>query len=99
MSMDKARTSSFPFHGPTGENWSGDSQFDRLMRLLLKANILERTDIKEDPYGLGAWIPRGQGTGLAYGYRFTNPDYRRNYSKVIVTNKAIQKRLKTSGTG
>ena len=64
------------------------------MRLLLKANILERTDIKEDPYGLGAWIPRGQGTGLAYGYRFTNPDYRRNYSKVIVTNKAIQKRLK-----
>ena len=58
---------------------------------LLKANVLERTEIKEDPYGLGVWIPRGKGTGLAYGYRFTNPDYRRNYSKVVITSKAIEK--------
>jgi hypothetical protein len=28
------------------------------------------------------------------GYRFVNPDYRRNYSKVIITGKALQKRLK-----
>jgi hypothetical protein len=77
-----------------GRELIGRSRFDRLMRLLLKAKILERTDIKEDSYGLGVWTPRGQGTGLAYGYRFTNPDYRRNYSKVVITGKALQKRLK-----
>ena len=36
----------------------------------------------------------GTGTGLAYGYRFANPDYRRNYSKVVITSKALRKRLK-----
>ncbi len=77
-----------------GRELVGDRQFDKLMRLLLKANVLERTEIMEDGYGLGVWIPRGQGTGLAFGYRFTNPDYRRNYSKVVITGKALQKRLK-----
>ena len=77
-----------------GRELIGRSRFDRLMRLLLKANVLERTEIMEDGYGLGIWIPRGQGTGLAFGYRFTNPDYRRNYSKVVITGKALQKRLK-----
>ena len=82
-----------------GRELVGDRQFDKLMRLLLKANILERTDIKEDGYGLGAWVPRGQGTGLAFGYRFTKPDYRRNYSKVVITGKALQKRLKNLKDG
>jgi hypothetical protein len=77
-----------------GRELVGDRQFDKLMRLLLRQNILERTDIKEDPYGLGAWVPRGQGTGIAYGYRFVNPDYRRNYSKVVIAGKALRKRLK-----
>jgi len=77
-----------------GRELVGDRQFDKLMRLLLRQNVLERTDIKEDSYGLGVWTPRGQGTGLAYGYRFVNPDYRRNYSKVVITGKALQKRLK-----
>jgi hypothetical protein len=77
-----------------GRELVGDRQFDKLMRLLLKGNVLERTDIKEDSYGLGAWVPRGQGTGLAYGYRFVNVDYRRNYSKVVITGKTLQKRLK-----
>ena len=77
-----------------GRELVGDRQFDKLMRLLLKANVLERTEIMEDSYGLGVWIERGQGTGIAYGYRFTNPDYRRNYSKVVITGKALRKRLK-----
>ena len=64
------------------------------MKKLLKNGILERTEIKEDPYGLGVWLPRGQGTGLAFGYRFVNPGYRRNYAKVVVTNKALEKRLR-----
>ena len=82
-----------------GRELVGDRQFDKLMRLLLKANVLERTEIMEDGYGLGVWIPRGQGTGLAFGYRFTNPDYRRNYSKVVITGKALQKRLKNLKDG
>ncbi len=77
-----------------GRKLVGDRQFDKLMRLLLKANVLERTEILEDGYGLGVWVPRGQGTSLAYGYRFTNPDYRRNYSKVVIAGKALRKRLK-----
>jgi len=77
-----------------GRELIGQRTFDRLMIRLLKCGILERTEIQEDPYGLGAWLPRGQGTGLAYGYRFTNADYRHNYSKVIIANKALQKRLK-----
>ena len=77
-----------------GRELIGQRTFDRLMNRLLKNGILERTEIQEDPYGLGAWLPRGQGTGLAYGYRFTNPDYRRNYSKVTITNRSLERRLK-----
>ncbi len=77
-----------------GRELIGRSQFDRLMKKLLKNNILQRTEIKEDPYGLGAWLPRGQGTDLAFGYRFVNSDYRRNYSKVTITNRALEKRLR-----
>ncbi len=77
-----------------GRELIGQRRFDRLMGLLLKGNILERTEVKEDDFGLGVWIPRGKGTGIAYGYRFTNPDYRRNYSKVTISSKAIEKRLR-----
>ena len=77
-----------------GRELVGQRKFDRLMKILLDAKILERTDIKEDPYGLGAWVPRGKGTSIAFGYRFVNPDYRRNYSKVIVGSKALERRLK-----
>ena len=93
-STGKGRTSSSRSRGHTAGSSSGSSQFDRLMRLLLEANILERTEIKEDRYGLGVWVPRGKGTGLAYGYRFTNPDYRRNYSKVVISSKALERRLR-----
>ena len=82
-----------------GRELIGRRNFDRLMKLLLKANVLERTEIMEDSYGLGVWVPRGQGTGIAYGYRFTNPDYRRNYSKVVITSKAIERRLKNVRDG
>jgi hypothetical protein len=82
-----------------GRELVGQRGFDRLMGRLLKANVLERTETKEDNHGLGIWVPRGKGTGLAYGYRFANPDYRRNYSKVIITGKAIQKRLKNLRDG
>ena len=82
-----------------GRELVGQRGFDRLMGLLLRNNILKRTEIKEDPYGLGAWVPRGKGTGLAYGYRFANPGYRRNYSKVVVTSKAIERRLKNLRDG
>jgi hypothetical protein len=77
-----------------GRKLLGKRKFDSLMRKLIRLGILERTTVKEDGYGLGAWIPRGQGTGLAYGYRLSNPNYRRNYSQVIVTNKALERRLK-----
>ena len=77
-----------------GRKLLGKRKFDSLMRLLLKNGILERTDIKEDSYGLGVSVERGKGTGLAYGYRFSNPTYRRNYSQVIITNKALERRLK-----
>ena len=76
-----------------GRQLLGMTKFDKVMRLLLKSGILERTDIKEDPYGLGVSVERGKGTGLAYGYRFANPTYRRNYSQVIITNKALERRL------
>ena len=80
--MGKLRQVRLSLSWAYGRELVGDRQFDKLMHLLLKANILERTDIKEDGYGFGTWVPRGQGTGLAFGYRFTKPDYRRNYSKV-----------------
>ena len=82
-----------------GRELIGKRNFDEMMRRLLKANVLEQTEIKEDPYGLGAWVPRGKGTGLAYGYRFTNPDYRRDYSKVVITGKALERRLKNVRDG
>ena len=77
-----------------GRELVGQRKFDRMMNVLLEVNVLERTEVKEDPFGLGVWIPRGKGTGLAYGYRFTNPEYRRNYSKVIIKSKGIERRLK-----
>jgi len=77
-----------------GRELIGQRTFDRLMNRLLRNGILERTEIQEDPYGLGAWMPRGQGTDLAFGYRFTNPDYRHNYSKVVICNRALERRLR-----
>ena len=40
-----------------GRELIGKRNFDRLMGLLLKTNILERTETKEDDFGLGVWIP------------------------------------------
>jgi hypothetical protein len=76
-----------------GRQLLGMTKFDKVMRLLLKSGILECTTFKEDSYGLGVRLPRGQGTGFAYGYRFSNPSYRRNYSQVAITNKALERRL------
>ncbi len=76
-----------------GRQLLGMTKFDKVMRLLLKSGILERTTVMEDSYGLGIVVGRGQGTGLAYGYRLSNPNYRRNYSQVTITNKALERRL------
>ena len=76
-----------------GRELVGQYRFDRLMRLLLRSNILERTDFKEDPYGLVHGFPGEKARAWRDGYRFVNPDYRRNYSKVVVTDKSMQKRL------
>jgi len=39
-------------------------------------------------------VPRHGPPGQAVAYRFANPDYRRNYSKVVIGSRAIKRRLK-----
>jgi hypothetical protein len=73
-------------------------KFRDTIRLLLNERLLERTDVVTDKWGLGIELPRGKGTGISYGYRLVNPEYRENYHKVVLKDKHICRRLDSYNT-
>jgi hypothetical protein len=73
-------------------------RFRETIRLLVGTGILERTDVVTDKWGLGIELPRGKGTGRSYGYRLSNPEYRKHYHKVVLTDRRVCRKLDEQDT-